>query len=277
MKNIVSVNWLKEHMQDEELVIIDCRFSLQDPEYGENAYKEGHIPGAMCISLDKHLAGRTGEHGGRHPLPNMIDFVKLMEDFGVSNNSNVLIYDDGDLAAPSRLWWMLKYIGLDKVYILEGGLKAWIASGGEVTSEKYRSSAKGQIKVNLREEMKCSMEYVKGNLNNNDTAIIDSRARERYLGLVEPMDKKAGHIPGAKNYDWTGNFEENKVLSVEELQKRFREIKNYEEVIVHCGSGVTGCTNVLILEEIGIPSKLYVGSWSDWCSYDENPIATEEE
>lgn len=277
MKNIVDINWLKKHMQDDDLVIIDCRFSLQDPIYGEKAYKEAHIPKAISVNLDKDLAGEKGEHGGRHPLPNMKDFVKFMESLGVSNNTTVLIYDDGDLAAPSRLWWMLKYIGIDKVYLLEGGITAWKTSQGSVTAEEYRGKAKGKIDINFKEEMKCSMDYVKESLGDNDVVIIDSRAKERYLGLVEPMDKKAGHIPGAKNYDWTLNFRDGKVLPLEELKSRFEEVKDYKEVIVHCGSGVTGCANVLMLEEIGIPSRLYVGSWSDWSSYDENPVATDEE
>lgn len=277
MKNIVDINWLKKHMQDNDLVIIDCRFSLQDPTYGEKAYKEAHIPKAISVNLDKDLAGEKGEHGGRHPLPNMKEFVKFMESLGVSNNTTVLIYDDGDLAAPSRLWWMLKYIGIDKVYLLEGGITAWKTSQGSVTAEEYRGKAKGKIDINFKEEMKCSMDYVKESLGKNDIVIIDSRAKERYLGLVEPMDKKAGHIPGAKNYDWTLNFRDDKVLPLEELKSRFEEVKDYKEVIVHCGSGVTGCANVLMLEEIGIPSRLYVGSWSDWSSYDENPVATDEE
>lgn len=277
MKNIVDINWLKKHMQDDDLVIIDCRFSLQDPIYGDKAYKEAHIPKAISVNLDKDLAGEKGEHGGRHPLPNMKDFVEFMESLGVSNNTTVLIYDDGDLAAPSRLWWMLKYIGIDKVYLLEGGITAWKTSQGRVTAEEYRGKAKGKIDINFKEEMKCSMDYVKENLGKNDVVIIDSRAKERYLGLVEPMDKKAGHIPGAKNYDWTLNFRDDKVLPLEELKSRFEEVKDYKEVIVHCGSGVTGCANVLMLEEIGIPSRLYVGSWSDWSSYDENPVATDEE
>lgn len=277
MRNIVDINWLKEHIKDENLVIIDCRFSLQDPAYGEKAYQEAHIPKATSVNLDKDLAGEKGEHGGRHPLPNVKRFVNFMESLEVSNHSTVLIYDDGDLAAPSRLWWMLKYIGLDKVYLLEGGIKAWVSSGGEVTKEEYIGKEPGKIEVHLREEMQCPMEYVKTNLNNEDIVIIDSRARERYLGLVEPMDKKAGHIPGAKNYDWTLNFKDGKVRPIEELKERFDKVSDYKEVIVHCGSGVTGCANVLFLEEVGISSKLYVGSWSDWSSYNENPISTEEQ
>lgn len=277
LKNIVKATWLKENFHNENLIIIDCRFSLQDPSYGEKAYKEAHIPKAVMVNLDKDLAGEKKEHGGRHPLPPIDDFVNYLESIGVTNSSEILIYDDGDLAAPSRLWWMLKYIGLDKVYLLEGGIHAWVQLGGEVTEEIHKGKEKGQIKVSIRENMKCSMGYVKEKLKDEDTIILDSRAKERYLGLVEPMDKKAGHIPGAKNFDWTLNFKEGKVLPIEELKERFHKVNDFKEVIVHCGSGVTGCANVLILEELGISSKLYVGSWSDWSSYEENPVSTEEE
>jgi len=277
MKNIVKVNWLKEHNEDENLIIIDCRFSLQDPSYGDKAYEEAHIPNAIMVNLDRDLAGEKGEHDGRHPLPNMYEFATAMENLGISNSTTVLIYDDGDLAAPSRLWWMLKYIGIDKVYLLEGGLKQWILEGGEISKTPYNGRGKGKIVVKLLENMKCSMNAVKESMSDSNTIIIDSRAKERYLGLMEPIDKKAGHIPGAKNYDWTQNFKEGKVLSINELEERFKAIKDYKNIIVHCGSGVTGCANVLILDEIGIPSKLYVGSWSDWSSYEDNPVSTVEE
>ena len=277
MKNIVNVTWLKEHKEDDNLVIIDCRFSLQDPSYGDKAYEVAHIPQAVMLNLDRDLAGEKGEHGGRHPLPNMYDFARSMESKGISNSTTVVIYDDGDLAAPSRLWWMLKYIGIEKVYLLEGGIKQWIAEGGEVNNIPFYGKEKGKIEVKLSNNMESSMEDVKEHLSDKDTIIIDSRAKERYLGLVEPMDKKAGHIPGAKNYDWTQNFKDGKVLELKELEERFKEIKAYKNIIVHCGSGVTGCANVLILDEIGIPSKLYVGSWSDWSSYEDNLVSTIDE
>lgn len=277
MKNLVSAQWLKDKMNDDNLVIFDCRFSLMDPEYGEKAYKEEHIVNSVYISLDKDLAGEKMEHGGRHPLPDMIEFSKFMEGFGVTNDSVIVIYDDGDLAGPSRFWWMLKYMGLDNVYILEGGIKAWKKENGDLTKEVKKSFESGTIKLNIKENMKCEMEYVKNSIGKSDIIIVDSRANERYLGIVEPIDKKAGHIPTAKNYDWTLNFKDGKILAEDQLKDRFKQLTNYKEVIVHCGSGVTGCANVLMLEEIGIESKLYVGSWSDWSSYDENPISTIDE
>lgn len=277
MKNLVDAEWLKNKICDENLVVFDCRFNLMDPDYGQKVYNEGHIVDSIYVSLDKDLAAEKEEHGGRHPLPDMKDFAKFMENFGVKNDSVIVIYDDGDLAGPSRLWWMLKYMGLENVYILEGGIKAWKKENGQITTEIKNSFKQGFIKLNLKENIKCDMEYVKNSIGKSDIVIVDSRAKERYLGIVEPMDKKAGHIPTAKNYDWTLNFKDGNILEEDELKDRFKDLTNYKEIIVHCGSGVTGCANILMLEEIGIDSKLYVGSWSDWSSYDENPVATIEE
>lgn len=277
MKNLVSAQWLKNKIDDDNLVVFDCRFSLMDPEYGQKAYNEEHIVNSIYISLDKDLASEKREHGGRHPLPDMNEFSKFMEGFGVSNDSVIVIYDDGDLAGPSRLWWMLKYMGLDNVYILEGGIKAWKKENGSVTAEVTKNFKHGEIKLNIKENMKCEIKYVKSSIGKKDVVIVDSRAKERYLGIVEPMDKKAGHIPTAKNYDWTLNFKDGKILEEEKLKDRFKQLAQYSEIIVHCGSGVTGCANVLALDEIGIESKLYVGSWSDWSSYEENPVSTIDE
>lgn len=277
MKNLVSTAWVKENLDKKNIILFDCRFSLMDPDYGEKAYKKEHIEGAIKINLDKDLASEIKEHGGRHPLPDINNFKDFMESLGVSNDSTVIIYDDGDLAGASRLWWILKYIGVEKVYIMEGGIQQWKLESYPTTDEETVIKNRGNINVRLNEKLLCDMAYVKDRMNHENTIIIDSRARERYLGQVEPMDKKAGHIPGAENYDWTHNFKDLKVISKEELRERFKEVKNYDEVIVHCGSGITGCVNVLMLQEIGIDSKLYGGSWSDWCSYEDNPVSTIEE
>lgn len=276
MKNIVTLDWLKKHLNDENLIIFDCRFDLKDAEYGEKAYSKAHIPNAILIDLERDLTGEKSKHGGRHPLPNMKMFAKRMNDLGVCNETRVLIYDDGDLSGASRLWWMLKYIGKEEVFVLEGGIAAWIKHDMPMSQiENLGRSCGAPLDVKLNANMHCKMEYVKENIDRDDVVIVDSREKDRYLGKIEPVDTKAGHIPSAVNYFWKDNFDDINLKSKEALEERFEDLKDYKEVIVHCGSGITGAVNVLVLEELGIDSKLYAGSWSDWISYEENEIVQE--
>lgn len=279
MKNLITIEeFLELKNKKNNFVLLDCRFSLSDKEYGIRSYNEKHIEGAVYVDLEKDMTGKVAEHGGRHPLPDLESFKERMNSMGVEDDSLVIIYDDGDLAAASRLWWLFKYIGKEKVMVLEEGLNGWIKKGLTVTSQPGEIKTKaGELTLNKKEDIFVPMEYVKNNLGNKDILIIDSREKDRYLGLVEPVDKKAGHIPGAKNYFWKDSFDELKVKDKDVLIERLKFIDKEKEIIVHCGSGITGCVNVLILEEMGIESKLYAGSWSDWISYDDNPVAVGEE
>lgn len=273
MKNIVTLDWLKKHLNDENLIIFDCRFDLKDAEYGEKSYSQAHIPNAILINLEKDLTGEKSKHGGRHPLPDMKMFADRMNKLGVCNESKVLIYDDGDLSGASRLWWMLKYMGKENVFVLEGGIAAWIKHNMPMSQvANLGKSCGAPLDVKLNDNMHCRMEYVKENINKDDVVIIDSREKDRYLGKIEPVDTKAGHIPSAVNYFWKDNFDDIYLKSKEALEERFEALKSYTEIIVHCGSGITGAVNALVLEELGIDSKLYAGSWSDWISYEENEI-----
>lgn len=270
MKNIVDVQWLINNFDDNKLVLLDCRFDLENGEYGVNAYKKSHINGAHYVDLEKDLADTKGEHGGRHPLPQIDKFKAKMEKLGISNDSIVVIYDDGDLPAASRLWWMLKYMSMDNVYVLEGGFKEWEKRGLKTTDEIPPARNTGKLDISIKSEMICGIETVKENMDDKDVAIVDSRARERYLGIIEPKDKRGGHIPGALNYFWKDIFEENKIKNEEELMSMFKELTKYKKIIIHCGSGITACPNIIAMDEIGIKPILYLGGWSDWISYDEN-------
>jgi len=262
---------------DKEFVLLDCRFNLSDKEYGKKAFNEGHIKGAIYVDLETELTGEVKEHGGRHPLPNLKNFTEDMNKKFVDDDIDVIIYDDGDLAAASRLWWIFKYIGKENVYILEEGIKAWKDRNLPLEQKQTINSDRtvGNLSLNIKDDMYCDMQYVKDNL---DTVfIMDVREEERYLGDVEPVDKKAGHISGAKNYFWKDNFNDFKVKPKEELKELLKGLEEKETIIVHCGSGITGSVSVMILDELGIKAKLYGGSWSDWISYDENPIVVGEE
>jgi thiosulfate/3-mercaptopyruvate sulfurtransferase len=275
LKNLVSTHWLKSNIDNENLVIVDCRFDLQTPSYGRDSYNKGHIKGAFYMDMNEDLAGEVKDHGGRHPLPDLNEFKEKIENMGIGNDTIVVAYDDGEIAGASRFWWILKYLGHEKVYILNGGIKKWIERNYPLTKDIPNKNKK-EFKINLNEEIIAYMLEVKERKDEESVAILDSRSNERYKGEVEPIDKVAGHIPGAKNYFWMEVLENDELKENEKLKNHFKDLEKYKEVIVHCGSGITGCVNFLALDEIGIKSKLYLGSWSDWISYDENEIAIGE-
>ena len=277
MSNIVNAKWLKENLNNEKLVIVDCRFSLMDKKYGKRSYESSHIKGALRVDIETELSDKVSTHGGRHPLPTIDKLKDVFEKIGISNDSIVVAYDEGDLAGPSRLWWILKYLGHKEVYILDGGINDFKEIGGELTCE-VKKVKKGNFKINLQENMKVDMKYVKDRINNKKVALVDCRENARYKGEVEPVDKKAGHIPSALNYFWMDILDKNNDLlnikSKESLKNHFKDLNNYEEVIIYCGSGITASPVSLALNEIEIPYKSYTGSFSDWISYDENQVAT---
>ncbi|MEG1411660.1 MAG: sulfurtransferase [Terrisporobacter sp.] len=277
MKNIVNAQYLKEKINNENLIVVDCRFSLMDKEYGKNSYEKGHIKNALRVDIETQLSSAVKEHGGRHPLPSITELKETFENIGINNDSVVVAYDEGDLSGPCRLWWILKYLGHDKVYVLDGGIKAFQEIGGEITTEETKVK-KGSFNISVNEDMRVDMTYVKERLNNKNIAIIDSRENPRYKGEFEPVDKKSGHIPSALNYFWMDilNKTEDKIYikNEGELKEHFNLLNNYDEVIVYCGSGITACPNSLALNESNIKHKVYAGSFSDWISYEENIVET---
>ncbi|MGL5695272.1 MAG: sulfurtransferase, partial [Peptostreptococcaceae bacterium] len=227
------------------------------------------------INIETELSSEVKEHGGRHPLPSNNQLKLTLESKGIYNDCIVICYDDGDLSGASRLWWTLKYLGHKNVHVLDGGINAYKNIGGEISTEnEICETSKFDIDVN--ENMRVNMEYVKERISDSKIAIIDSREYKRYIGEFEPVDKKAGHIPNAKNYFWMDvldiNGENIFLKSKDELKNHFKDLNDFEEVIVYCGSGITACPNSLALSEIGINHKVYTGSFSDWVSYDENEI-----
>ncbi|SCH42890.1 sulfurtransferase [Romboutsia sp. 1001713B170207_170306_H8] len=275
MSNLVNASWLKEHLNDKNIVIVDCRFNLMDKEYGKRSYEKGHIKGARRIDIETELSSEVKVHGGRHPLPSIDKLKNTFENVGIRNDSIVVCYDEGDLSGPARLWWILKYLGHKNVYVLDGGIKEFEEIGGEITRE-VGDVNKGNIDINIQENMRVDMIYVRNRIDNKNVAIVDSREYKRYIGEFEPVDKKCGHIPNAKSYFWMNILNEKSgkfnLKSKEELNKLFEELKGYKEVIVYCGSGITACPNSLALSEIGINHKVYTGSFSDWISYDDNKV-----
>lgn len=266
---IVSPEWLAANTENPQVVIIDCRFSLADSESGQKQYQESHIPGAFYLDLNRDLASAVGKHGGRHPLPNMGELADKLSAIGINSSETLVVaYDDSRLAFAARLWWLLRYMGHSKVALLDGGFSAWKAAGYPVTNT-LPQPREGKFVVQLQPDLVVDIETVKERKDLPGEVLIDSRESERYAGLREPIDPIAGHIPGAVNYPWQEVTDETgKVRSTSAQKQRWAQLETGAEIIVYCGSGVTACVNLLSLEIAGIPdAKLYVGSWSDWCSY----------
>jgi thiosulfate/3-mercaptopyruvate sulfurtransferase len=277
MSNFVTAAWLHQHIDNEDLIIVDCRADLFDREYGKTVYIEGHIKNAHFLDVKKDLSGEPKEHGGRSPLPELEVLKHKLESIGISNDKTIVAYDEAKLAGAERFWWMLKYLGHEKVHVLNGGINGWVSQGYPLTKE-IPSPVKSNFKINLNKDIITDMFEVKSNLGKAGFLIVDSRAPERYKGEVEPIDKKAGHIPGANNYHWKDVLsQEGEFISKEKLSQHFKDLKKYKEIVLQCGSGIDACGNFIALDEIGIKTRLYLGSWSDWVSYDDNPIATGEE
>ncbi|MER2175459.1 MAG: sulfurtransferase [Carnobacterium sp.] len=272
MKNFVTQTWLLENCSNNDLILLDARAELNDPKAGYNQYKTGHIKRAQFVSLEDTMTGKVSEHGGRHPLPDMEVFIKEMKQLGISDSSTVIIYDNGDLAMAGRLWWLLRYAGKDKVFLLEGGIKHWVDNGLELTIVFPEPQASGDLRLNLNESMIAEHSEVKAAVDLDQTAIIDSRAYERYSGQVEPLDKLPGHIPSALNYPWMDLVDEGTIIDNKNINEKFKSLEEYEDIIVHCGSGITGTVNVLFMEEAGLEPRLYLGGYSDWVSYENSQV-----
>lgn len=278
MSRIKSVEWLKERIDDPQVVVVDCRFVLGQPEAGRAAYEEGHIPGAFYVDLEKDMSGPKAEHGGRHPLPDLGTFALKLGEIGVSDAIQVVAYDDQGGAMASRFWWLLHFLGHENTFVLDGGLAAWKAQGLPLTREAPQATPRTFV-PRVQSHLLVSMDDVKERLGRPGTVLIDSREEKRYLGLEEPIDRVAGHIPGAVNHFWKeGLRDDGRWKSGSEQRERFQAIRPEDEIIVYCGSGVTACPNILALTEAGFANvKLYSGSWSDWISWPSNPIATGRE
>lgn len=275
VNELKSAEWLAGRLGHGEIVIADCRFDLKDPDEGRRQFEKSHIPGAVYFDLDKDLSGNAGEHGGRHPLPELDQFVHKLEEAGIDQTKHVVAYDNQNGAFAARLWWMLRYLGHEEVSVLDISYSKWVEEGYPVTAE-FSHPDKTTFHPQVQSEMAVTIDDVKRDMDKEGVVLVDSRAPERYRGQSEPIDKKAGHIPGAANYFWKENVSESgKWKSQIELNERFNDVKD-KDLIVYCGSGVTANANILALKAIGIPARLYVGSWSDWSSYKENPVEADK-
>lgn len=273
MSNLLSPEQLKGLLDDPQLRVIDARHVLGDPEAGRRAWQAAHIPGAVHLDLARDLSASAGE-GGRHPLPPVTELSETFGRAGIGADSRVVVYDEETGMFASRVWWTLRYLGFDAVQVLDGGIRAWQAAGYPLSDEAAEYSPR-EFPARPRPEMVAGRAEVQDASASGRGLLIDSRSAERYRGENETMDSRAGHIPGAVNYPYSEVLADGRLKPVAELSRHFAGLNRADSQIVYCGSGVSATLNLLALAEAGLPlPRLYVGSWSDWSSSPEAPVAS---
>ncbi|WP_026673090.1 sulfurtransferase [Alkalihalobacterium bogoriense] len=274
MRSVIEFEELHSRLHDSNVRVIDCRFELGHPHSGFNQYMKSHIENALYFDLEKDLSGEVREVGGRHPLPPIVEFLQKVRTAGICDDSFVVVYDNQDGAMASRCWWMLRYIGLENVFVLNGNFSSW-EDNNFPTSSVIPTFRHSDYEVKIQEHMVATTKLVEEVVSKQyDAILLDSRENKRFLGIEEPIDKMAGHIPGAVSSFWKETKTANgKWKQQDDMKQHFTILPKEKEIIVYCGSGVTACPNVLALSELDYNAKLYVGSWSDWISYTHHPIA----
>ncbi|MDD4914767.1 MAG: sulfurtransferase [Methylococcales bacterium] len=274
---LVSVAALAEHLDDREWIVFDCRFSLADNNAGGKAYRQGHIPGARYVHLNHELSTPVKPYTGRHPLPDFSVLAERMGSWGVSNRSQVVVYDDAGGAFAGRMWWLLRCMGHQQVAVLDGGIGHWRRQGLPLTTRlpKYYAS---RFRIYPDSRQWLGAREVEDGLATGGVTLIDARTAERFLGRQEPIDPVAGHVPKALNRPFQLNLDKNGLfLSAKLLERQFKQLTvgvPAQQVVHMCGSGVTACHNLLAMEFAGLQgSRLYAGSWSEWIVNPNRAIA----
>ncbi|MDA7644305.1 sulfurtransferase [bacterium] len=275
----ISASDLHDLIGSDHLVIVDCRTSLTDAHYGKLSYAEGHLPGARFADLEKDLSQHTDAALGRHPLPESESFLMFVRSLGISNDSQVVVYDDVSGAIAGRLWWMLsRWMNHEAVAVLDGGFAHWQDKGYPIT-RRVRGPKLGTFQAEANDRAWVQTHELVEMLANNAVTVVDARSPERFAGKEEPIDPVAGHIPEAVNAFLGENLENGVYASDKALKNRFSSIVSdaggADQVVHSCGSGVSAVHNMIAMEKAGFAgSRLYVGSWSEWIRDRERPIAT---
>ncbi|APC17082.1 sulfurtransferase [Pseudomonas frederiksbergensis] len=277
---LISPNALDQKKNQAGWVILDCRFALEDPDYGQRSYAEGHIAAASFADLERDLSGPVVKGvTGRHPLPTPHHLIQRLQDWGISNDSEIVLYDDGPGMYAARAWWLLAWLGKrDGVFILDGGLKAWHAVGLPLSLDAP-AITRGSFTGAPDHTLSVSAEELQQRLGQPAMTLLDARGLPRFRGEVEPIDPVAGHIPGAQCAAFTDNLGvDGRFLPADQLKQRFAAKlgdRSPTELVAYCGSGVTACHNLFALCLAGYPlGSLYAGSWSEWITDPTRKIAT---
>ncbi|MDX1380327.1 MAG: sulfurtransferase [Xanthomonadales bacterium] len=262
-------------------VLFDCRFSLAEPELGRRQWLEAHIPGAMYAHLDDDLSSPVRPGTGRHPLPEAGAFAEFLALNGWQPGVPVVAYDAQGGAMAARLWWLMKYFGGHAAAVLDGGWNAWLDEDRPTASGHESAIPATPISLSPRPELVLGADGVARALDQDEITLLDARGAERFRGDTEPLDRKAGHVPGARNRPFSGNLDEHgRFKPAETLRKEFVALGDRapHDVVHMCGSGVTACHNLLAMEVAGLTgSQLFPGSWSEWVDDRGRPVATGKE
>ena len=278
-EKLIEVSELQELIGEAGCRVVDCRFDLMQPDKGHEEYLAGHIPGAVFADLDKDLAGPVTETTGRHPLPDIEVFTATLQGFGIDADTQVVAYDYASGALASRLWWMLRWFGHNRVAVLNGGIKAWLAAGGLLETDVPVYSATVLVASPDDGLVASTDEIAAAVSEGRDLNLVDARDAPRFAGEREPIDAVAGHIPGALNLPFSaGIHEDGTWKSPQEIRSLWAGLFGTDTpppFTVMCGSGVTACHLALSAEIAGLePPRVYVGSWSEWIRDPSRPVAT---
>jgi len=273
---LVDVATLQAHVDDPAWLVVDVRHQLADTGYGERVYAEGHIPGAAFLHCDRDLSGPMTGTNGRHPLPDPQKLVQRLGEIGIGPATQVVVYDDAQGMIAGRLWWLLRWLGHDRVALLDGGLQSWQAAGGTLTDVLPTMSP--CLFVPQAQDHLVEADYVLERIETPNMHLVDGRGPDRFRGENETIDPVGGHIPGAVNRFFKDNLlPDGRFKPAAELRAEWLALLagSPPDLVVHqCGSGVSACLNMVAMEIAGLPgSRLYAGSWSEWCADAGRPVA----
>ena len=277
---LIDANTLSQHLSDPQWVILDCRHDLMNPNFGRNAFAEGHIESAQFANIDTDLSGpkkdADGVFRGRHPLPDRAALLETLRRWGINDDTQVVAYDAHGGMYAARLWWLLRWLGHGAVAVLDGGLAAWGTAGLPLVTA-VTERPRGNLAEKPTLVRKVSVGDLLENLDAKRLQVVDARANDRFRGENETIDPVGGHIPGARNRFFKDNLQaDGRFKDAATLKQELAPIVGTpSNAVMQCGSGVTACHNLLALEIAGLSgAALYPGSWSEWCADSTRPIAT---
>ena len=275
-RTVISAAVVSAHLSNINWVVLDCRFDLAHPGQSYQDYLAAHIPGAQFVDLEADLSRPITADSGRHPLPSLDALKKTFGRLGIAPGCQVVAYDDAGGGYAARTWWSLRYAGHLRVAVLDGGFTAWV-QGGFQLREGLETRPAVDFPSKPHDEMWVGAETLMAQLEDEAQILLDSRARERYLGEEEPIDTQAGHIPGAINRHWQDNLKPDGTWKdPEALRQEYEAVLNGRtaaSLTTYCGSGVTACHTILSMAHAGYTGmRLYPGSWSEWIRDPARPI-----